>query len=148
MLPADLIAYFGLAVLVLLLSWLVARYAVYKASHPYTEEDVKRARAEAITASRRIRAGQAAEQLAPFLPLFCEQFNPKDARFLGNPVDFIIFDGLEEGDLRQVVFLEIKSGLGNGLNKNERQVKRVIGNKEIRFEILNPTTQRLAPWMR
>lgn len=127
-----------MAVLFLVLLWLVARYAAYKTGHPYTPDDIKKARKEAITGSQRTRGGQAAEQIASLLPAFCEKFNPKDARFVGNPIDFIVFDGLEEGDLRRIVFLEIKSGATADLNKNERHVRRVVKGKSVDFEILNP----------
>jgi len=52
--------------------------------------------------------GQITEHLVPFLPDF--KYNPKDARFLGTPVDLIVFDGLSDGQLKQVVFIEVKSG--------------------------------------
>jgi len=42
---------------------------------------------------------QVNNQLIPFLPEFLEKYNPKDARFLGNPIDLIIFDGLDKGEL-------------------------------------------------
>jgi predicted Holliday junction resolvase-like endonuclease len=131
----------GLLLISLLL--VVARYAAYKADHPYTAEDIKRARKEAITGSQRTRGGQAAEQIATLLPAFCAKFNPKEAHFLGKPVDFIIFDGLEEGDLREVVFLEVKSGARQELNKNERQVRRLIAERNVRFEVLNPLREEL-----
>jgi len=34
--------------------------------------------------------------------------NPKDARFLGTPLDFIVFDGLDEGEVRRIVFVEVR----------------------------------------
>ena len=37
----------------------------------------------------------------PLFPAFRNQFNPKDARFLGTPLDFIVFDGLDEGEVRK-----------------------------------------------
>jgi predicted Holliday junction resolvase-like endonuclease len=35
--------------------------------------------------------GKVTEHFIPDLPDFA--YNPKDARFLGSPVDFIVFDG-------------------------------------------------------
>ena len=60
-----------------------------------------------------MRAGilfEVQEHLAPLFPAFLSQFNPKDARFLGTPLDFIVFDGLDEGEVRRVVFVEVKTG--------------------------------------
>src|SRR5690242_2884205 len=66
------------------------------------------ARRSAIQQSRAVSRGQMYEQFVPHLPDF--EFNPKDARFLGQPVDFVVFDGLDDGDLRRIVFVEVKTG--------------------------------------
>jgi predicted Holliday junction resolvase-like endonuclease len=81
------------------------------------------ARQSAIQQSRAVSRGQMYEQFVPHLPDF--EFNPKDARFLGQPVDFVVFDGLDEGDLRRVVFVEVKTG-GSQLTQRERQIREAI----------------------
>jgi hypothetical protein len=65
----------------------------------------RNARKDAVQQSRAVTRGQMYEQLVPYLPDF--PFNPKDAQFLGRPVDFVVFDGLDEGDLRRIVFVEV-----------------------------------------
>jgi len=89
----------------------------------------RRKRAEGALQSRAVVRGQIYEQLVPYLPGF--RFNPKDAQFLGRPVDFIVFDGLDEGDLRRIVFVEVKTG-GAKLTTRERLVRNAIreGNVE------------------
>jgi predicted Holliday junction resolvase-like endonuclease len=67
--------------------------------------------------------------MAPLLPDF--GFNPRDARFIGNPIDYVVFDGLSEGQLRRIVFLEVKTG--GGLNANEKQVKAVVDARAIEW---------------
>ena len=86
------------------------------------------ARRHAINQHRAVTHGQVYEQLLPYLPDF--DFNPKDARFLGQPVDFIVFDGLSEGDLRRIVFVEVKTG-GSKLTRREQQIRDAI--REARF---------------
>jgi predicted Holliday junction resolvase-like endonuclease len=49
-------------------------------------------RKDAVNRSRSTLKGKIAEQIAPMLPEFL--YNPADARFIGSPVDYIIFDGL------------------------------------------------------
>ena len=83
----------------------------------------RRIRKEAVNQSRAVTRGQIYEQLVPYLPDF--QFNPKDAQFLGRPVDFVVFDGLDEGDVRRVVFIEVKTG-GSTLSTRERKVRDAI----------------------
>jgi len=89
----------------------------------------RRKRAEGVLQSRAIVRGQIYEQLVPYLPGF--HFNPKDAQFLGRPVDFVVFDGLDEGELRRIVFVEVKTG-GAKLTTRERLVRNAIreGNVE------------------
>ena len=41
--------------------------------------------------SRAVLKGKMAEQFAPILPEF--QYLPSDAKFLGDPVDYVVFDG-------------------------------------------------------
>src|SRR2546422_8948713 len=93
-------------------------------------------RAEAVQRSLADTAGKVYEQLVPYLPEF--GFNPKDARFLGSPVDLIVFDGLSAGDVRRVVFLEVKTGAA-ALTVRERQVRAVIEAREVAWAELRLT---------
>ncbi len=85
-------------------------------------------REDAVQRSLAVTAGKVHEQLVPFLPEF--GFNPKDARFLGSPVDLVVFDGLAAGDVRRVVFLEVKTGDAS-LTTRERQIRDVIEAREV-----------------
>lgn len=85
-------------------------------------------RENAVQRSLAVTAGKVHEQLVPYLPEF--GFNPKDARFLGSPVDLVIFDGLAAGNVRRVVFLEVKTG-GAPLTTRERQVRDAIDAREV-----------------
>jgi len=76
-----------------------------------------------------------AEQLVPFTDDF--GYNPRDARFLGSPVDLIVFEGLTEGDVTRVVFIEVKSGKYAHLSRREKQVRDAIENGEVDYEILH-----------
>ena len=92
-----------------------------------------RIREDAVQRSQAITAGKVHEQLIPYLPLF--PYNPKDVRFLGSPVDLVVFDGLSEGRLERIVFVEVKTG-GSGLTIRERSVRDVVRDGEIDWEEL------------
>lgn len=116
---------------------LAARFAAYRITHPFTEADLRRRSKDSVLTSRLTRGGQAADQLAPLLPAFYERFNPKDARFLGGgPIDFVVFDGLDDGDVRRVVFLDIKTGAAE-LNTRQRQVRRAVKSGLVDFDVLH-----------
>ena len=87
-------------------------------------------RADTVQRSQAITAGKVYEQLLPYLPGFT--YNPKDVRFLGSPTDLIVFDGLAEGHVKRVVFLEVKTG-GAGLTARERSVRDAILAREVEW---------------
>jgi predicted Holliday junction resolvase-like endonuclease len=93
-------------------------------------------REDAVQRSLAVTAGKVHEQLVPYLPEF--GFNPKDARFLGSPVDLVVFDGLAAGEVKRVVFIEVKTG-GGALTARERQVREVIEAREVAWAELRLT---------
>jgi predicted Holliday junction resolvase-like endonuclease len=90
-------------------------------------------RRDAVLRSQAVTAGRITEQLVPYLPGF--PFNPKDVRFLGSPVDLIVFDGLDAGEPRRIVFVEVKTGSAT-LSPRERKVRDVIRDGRVAWEEL------------
>ena len=84
---------------------------------------LKKIRQDSIRQSQAVISGKVYEQLLPYLPEF--PFNPKDVRFLGSPVDLVVFDGMDRGALERVVFVEVKTGQA-GLSGRERQLKEAV----------------------
>ena len=74
--------------------------------------------------SRAVLGGLVSEQIAPLLPDF--PFDPGDCRFIGKPVDFIVFKGMNEQNISEVIFLEVKSGVSKKLNQQEKRLRDVI----------------------
>ncbi|MBO4731282.1 MAG: Holliday junction resolvase, partial [Spirochaetaceae bacterium] len=74
---------------------------------------------------------QIAEQAAPFLHGFpCKA---EVCRFLGKPIDYIVFSGLYNNDtVDEIVFVEIKSG-SSALSKREKSLKDAIEQKRVRY---------------
>ena len=104
-------------------------------ANEWVQKEESRIRKDAIGKSEAVITGRVTEHMVPFFPAF--SYNPKDARFLGSPVDFVVFDGLAEGDLRRVVFLEVKSGKYPTLSARERQVKECITSGEVTYEVIH-----------
>lgn len=84
---------------------------------------VRDERKDAVKRSRAVISGHVAEQLAPYLPNF--PWNPGEARFIGKPVDFLIFKGLEDRRVEEVIFVEVKSG-GSRLSPVERSLRDAV----------------------
>ncbi|MCC7178928.1 MAG: hypothetical protein IT177_11115 [Acidobacteria bacterium] len=93
-------------------------------------EKEKEIRADAVRRSGSTIAGKVSEHLAPWLPGF--PFNPKDVRFLGAPIDLVVFDGLNDGSPKRIVFVEIKAG-SSTLNARERAIRNVVENRAVEW---------------
>jgi predicted Holliday junction resolvase-like endonuclease len=97
----------------------------------------KAIRQDAVARSQAVTRGKVTEHLIPYFPEFA--YNPKDARFLGTPVDFVVFDGLSDGDgkrVEQVVFVEVKSGRSAQLSARERAVRDAVMDGRIVWEVV------------
>ncbi len=90
----------------------------------------KEIRKSAIMGSKNQILWELYEKILPALPNF--PFQPKDMVFLGKWCDYIIFDGLSEWRLREIIFLELKSGNAR-LTKNEEAIRSCIAHKMVRF---------------
>lgn len=112
-----------------------ASYLRYRLTHRYAERDLEAARSDAVRRSRGVLAGKGAEQMAPLVPAFADRFDPAEARFLGAPIDYVVFDGLGSGELREVVLVEVKTGRSR-LNANELEVERAVEEGRVSFEVL------------
>ena len=98
------------------------------------------AQKRSVNTSRAVLKGKMAEQFAPILPEF--QYLPSDAKFLGDPVDYVVFDGYTDfrdgdgtADDIDVILLDIKSG-GARLSKGQQAIAQAVREGRIRFETL------------
>jgi len=94
------------------------------------EDRIPEHRKDAVMRSRAVLSGNFSEQLAPYLPDF--KYSPTECRFLGKPIDFIVFKGMDEKDINEVIFVEVKSGKSK-LSSSEKKLKDAIDNKRVRW---------------
>ncbi|MBI4116143.1 hypothetical protein HY449_00180 [Candidatus Pacearchaeota archaeon] len=97
----------------------------------YWEEKILEERKDAIAKSRAVLGGQFSEQLAPYLPDF--PYSPSEVRFIGKPIDFIVFRGADNKQIDEIVFVEVKSGKSK-INAHEKNLKNAIDKKRVRWE--------------
>lgn len=90
----------------------------------------KEIRRDAIDKSQSVTMGKMTEHMVPYLPGF--GFNPSDARFIGSPIDLVVFDGLGDGCVNKIVFIEIKTGVST-LSSRERLVRDAINAGKIEW---------------
>ena len=112
--------------------------AQLKLSH---QQQLIEAKKRSVNTSRAVLKGKMAEQFAPLFPEF--HYLPSDAKFLGDPVDYVIFDGytdFRDGDGRaediNVILIDIKSGQAR-LSKGQQAIAQAIAAGRVRFETVH-----------
>lgn len=98
-------------------------------------QEEMRIRRDAIGKSAAVIRGKVTEHLTPYFPGF--PFDPSDARFLGTPVDLIVFEGLSSGALSHISFVEVKTGKTGALSRRERQVRECVEKGLVRYQVLH-----------
>ena len=92
---------------------------------------IKAAKDRSKDGSRAVIKGKIAEQLSPILPGF--DYLPSEARFLGDPIDYVIFDGYTDvkdknssyEDL-EIIILDVKTGTSS-LSAGQKAIKKCCG---------------------
>ena len=79
--------------------------------------------------SSEIRLGQIGEHFAPLLDDF--PYDSKNVRFLGSPIDFVVFDF----ENNRVVLLEFKTG-NSKQTKKQRQVREIVAAGNVFYEVM------------
>ena len=114
-------------ILILLLGYL---FGVSITNHKWKDK-LPDIRQEAALKSRSVLRGLFSEQLAPYLPDF--PYSPTEVRFIGKPVDFIVFEGMDEKKINSVKFVEVKTG-SSQLSQQEKELKNAIEARKVSFE--------------
>ena len=97
-------------------------------------------RKDAADRSRYVIKGRIAEHMVPMVPEVFKH-NPSDARFIGAPIDYLIFDGytsVKDGNSDEeitVVLADIKTGNAS-LNRTERKIKEAVEKGRVRWETI------------
>ena len=98
-------------------------------------------RKDAADRSRYVIKGKVAEHMIPMIPEVFKH-NPSDARFIGAPIDYLIFDrytSVKDGNSDEeitVVLADIKTGKAS-LNRTERKIKEAVEKGRVRWETIH-----------
>ena len=94
------------------------------------EGQIRAARKDSNERQRNTIKGQVSETIAPWLMNAVNSV--KELNFLGNPIDFVGFKGLDGDGEVEIKFIEVKSGKSK-LNKNQRKVKAAVMAKKVQW---------------
>ena len=103
------------------------------------EEREKEIRDDAIKRSARTISGRTLEKFVPFLSDF--PYDAHDVRWLGDPIDLIIFDGYSKNEPKQIVFCEVKSGKGS-LSKGQKEIRNLVEQRKIKWDVFFVKTKK------
>ena len=78
--------------------------------------------------------GKMVEGLIPVMKGF--GYEMEDCRFLANPIDYIIFEGMSQGSVDHITFMDIKAGQSADLDTHQRKIRDAINNNNVKFEVL------------
>ena len=133
-----------IAVFLVLLAYLIIRWRFENRFRKWQESELQlwqvekeRVQREAIAQSRAVLGGKFTEQLAPYLPEF--KYDATEARFIGSPIDLIVFPGLASGNPQEIVIMEIKSGKSRQLSSQQRKIRQLIEDGMVRWELIEKT---------
>lgn len=132
-----------ISILILCLSFVLAVYfatmyvrevAKLKAFDKKYRIEIKEQRADAIKKSRSVIEGETFERLVTHFKEW-KYGNPSEARFIASPLDYVVFSGLSENNVEEIIFVEIKTG-NSQTTKRQRSVKKAINDGKVRYELL------------
>lgn len=98
------------------------KQGTYK-SNLHWQERIPLLRRDIAESQRAGIKGKVAETFAPFLPNF--PFKASECKFLGEPIDYVVFKGLNERNINSIHFLEVKSDKSK-LSAQQKQIKEIL----------------------
>jgi predicted Holliday junction resolvase-like endonuclease len=102
------------------------------------QAELERGRKEAVTQSRAVLGGKFTEQMVPYFPGF--HYDPTEVRFIGSPIDMIVFPGLAKGDPEEIVILEVKTGNAQ-LTPQQKKIRQLIEDGMVRWDEIHQTLE-------
>ncbi len=121
-------------IVVSIVAFFLLKHLLKKKIEQWEKYEMSKALEKTVNMQRPILKGKISEQIYPVL--YEKEGDLSDLRFLGNPVDYIKFEGLSDlqntGNVK-IKFIEIKTGESK-LNKNEEAVKKAVESKEVYWE--------------
>jgi predicted Holliday junction resolvase-like endonuclease len=127
------------AILIILLMNYINRLRFEKRFRDWQELEVQRwqvaveeARKTAVSQSRAVLGGKFTEQMVPYFPDF--RYDPTEVRFIGTPIDMIVFPGLARGDPEEIVILEVKTGRSAQLTPQQRKIRQLVEEGMVRWD--------------
>lgn len=96
------------------------------------EKKIKRATETNIITTRATNVGNFLELAVPTARDF--KWVVPDSKYLGRPIDLLVFNGLSNGKVKSLSFVEVKTGDAD-LNDHQESVKEAIEKEKVSFKV-------------
>ncbi|MBN1161589.1 MAG: Holliday junction resolvase [Dehalococcoidales bacterium] len=122
----------AVSVVVVILVIIISNYIIRAVYEKRFREEIEQACKDAVSKSRAVLGGKFTEQMVPFFPDF--EYDPTEVRFIGSPIDMIVFPGLAQGEPQGIVILEVKTGKKSGLTPLQKKIRQLVDDKKVYWD--------------
>lgn len=92
----------------------------------------KMATEKAQITTKAVNIGKNLEKVLPTMRDF--KWTVPDSKFLGDPIDLIIFNGLSINKVKSIDFVEVKSGKAS-LNNHQKSIRDAIKEQKVSYKV-------------
>ena len=92
----------------------------------------KLATEKAQITTKAVNIGKNLEKVLPTMRDF--KWPVPDSKFLGDPIDLIVFKGLSVNKVKSISFIEVKSGKAR-LNRHQKSIRDAIGEQKVSYKV-------------
>ena len=94
------------------------------------QERIEKMRKDIADKQRAGIKGKVVEIFAPYIKGF--PFSASECRFIGDPIDYVVFEGMDRGEIKDIYFVEIKTN-SSKLNNNQNRIKELIEKGKVKW---------------
>jgi len=94
-------------------------------------ERQKRAKTKSEKTAVAVGIGKIIEKILPVHKNF--NMIPADCRFLAEPIDMIVFDGLAQNKIKHITFMDVKTGNAI-LNTHQKRIRDAINDQNVEWK--------------
>ncbi len=124
MVEVALFSILAISVLVFLLFWTFYKLGAWQKEAEW-QKNMESLRGQIADKQRSGIKGKVAEMFAPYLPQF--PFKPSECKFLGDPIDYIVFEGLDGREIQKIHFVDVKTDQSE-LKMHQKQLKELVSS--------------------
>lgn len=96
-------------------------------------ERQKKAEAKSEKIAVAVGIGKIIEKILPAHKNF--NMIPADCRFLAEPIDMIVFDGLSNNNIQKITFMDVKTGKAT-LQPNQKKIRDAVNDHNVEWRLL------------